>query len=155
MKKIIALFLTLTMLFSIALAESIDLSSLSYDELVILVNRAQLEMMKSDKWQEVEVPPGTYIVGKDIPAGQWTIAVHDAGYVDFEIGTAIKNNGEIDFMSCLDDYKHITLIGKANFLYTEGDTTSYAIELLDNWYVVITTGSILFTPYKGNSFSFK
>ncbi len=155
MKKIIALFLALTMLYSIALAESIDLSSLSYDELIILVNRAQLEMMKSDKWQEVEVPPGTYIVGKDIPAGQWTITVHDGGYVDFEIGTAIKNNGEIDFMSCLDDYKHITLIGKSNFLYTEGNTTSYTIELRDNWYVVITTGSIIFTPFAGNSFTFK
>ena len=155
MKKVFTFILILIVLFSVALAENIDLSSLSYGELISLINQAQLEIMKSDKWQEVEVPPGTYIVGKDIPAGQWTISVHDSGYVDFEIGTAIKKNGEIDYMSCLDDYKHITLIGKSSFLYTEGNTTSYSLELLDNWYVVITTGSIIFNPYKGNSFVFK
>lgn len=154
MKKLVCIILVIILIPTLAIAD-IDLSSLSYDELISLINGAQLEIMKSDKWQEVEVPPGTYVVGKDIPAGQWTIAVHDSGYVDFEIGTAIKSNGEIDYMSCLDDYKHITLIGKSSFLYTEGNTTSYSLELLNNWYVVITTGSIIFTPYKGNNFTFK
>lgn len=154
MKKLICVILVIILMPIVAIAD-IDLSSLSYNELVSLINKAQLEIMKSDKWQEVEVPPGTYIVGKDIPAGHWTIAINDSGYADFEIGTTIKSNGEIDYMSCLDDYKHITLIGKSSFLYTEGNTTSYSLELLNNWYVVITTGSIIFTPYKGNNFTFK
>ena len=32
-----------------------------------------MEMMKSDKWQEVRVPVGVWEVGKDIPAGHWSI----------------------------------------------------------------------------------
>lgn len=155
MKKATALMLTLLLLLSVALAESIDLSSLSFDELVLIVNKAQLEMMKSDRWQEVEVPPGTYLVGQDIPAGKWTISVYDSSYVDFEIGSSIKDNGEIDLIPSINEYKHITLKGKSNFLYEQGDTTSYSLDLKEGWYVVITTGSIIFSPYTGNNFTFK
>lgn len=156
MRKVIALIMSILMIIlaSVAVAD-VDISNLSYEELVALVNEAQMLMMKSDKWQVVDVPPGTYLVGKDIPAGQWQLSVYDESYVDFEIGTAIKDNGEIDYMACYQDYKHITLKGKRCVLYSEGDTTTYSIELKDGWYVVITTGSILFSPFTGNTFKFK
>ena len=75
MKKMLAFALCLSMLVPCmcALSESIDLSDLSIEELAMLRDRCQMEMMKSDKWQEVRVPVGVWEVGKDIPAGHWSI----------------------------------------------------------------------------------
>ena len=72
MKKLIIVFLSVCMAISCAYSESIDLSGLSYDELVALKDRIDLAIWNSQEWQEVEVPQGLYVVGKDIPSGTWT-----------------------------------------------------------------------------------
>lgn len=77
MKKIFALALALLMFVSVAAAESIDLSSLSYDELVILQQRLNAEIVSRPEWKRVMVPPGEYLVGVDIPEGSYSLTCEE------------------------------------------------------------------------------
>lgn len=157
MKKIISIFLVLIIIVSCSsvIAEDIDISNLSYDELITLVNKAQLLMMASDKWQEVEVPEGTYLIGQDIPAGKWTISCNEHYYVNLDVGYKLKPNGDIDMLADLDTYMHASLYGPKYVLYNEGDSSFISWELKEGQYIHIDNGSAYFTPYKGNSFTFK
>ena len=73
MKRLFILILAALILAGSAAADSIDLSSMSYDELVALREQLNLAIWNCQEWQEVTVPEGTYIIGKDIPAGHWSI----------------------------------------------------------------------------------
>lgn len=73
MKKLIALILVLVFVPVLSFADLPDLSGLSFDELIQLRDQLNLAIWNSDKWQQVKVPAGFYIIGKDIPAGHWTI----------------------------------------------------------------------------------
>ena len=74
MKKLFSALLAVLMLCTAsASAKTIDLSSMSYDELVALKDQINLALWESEKWEEVTVPQGVYQVGADIPAGHWTI----------------------------------------------------------------------------------
>lgn len=75
MKKLVSFFLTALLLFSAASADPVDLSGLSFDELVALRDQINLAIWNSQEWQEVTVPAGIWQVGKDIPAGHWSIRV--------------------------------------------------------------------------------
>lgn len=151
MKKLIA-FVTailLILLSSVAIAD-VDVSGLSYDELVDLVNKAQYEMMKTDKWEEVVVPEGIYIIGRDIPAGRWTISAPPKVYVIYVyVGKTMYDEFSVNFDSMTG------LHGTQYSLYKEGDTSSITYDLKDGMILQIKSGSGIFTPYTGNGFSFK
>ena len=68
------LFALLFSVSTFASAETIDLSGLSYDELIALKQKLNLAIAQSDEWKQVTVPIGNYIVGEDIPAGVYTVA---------------------------------------------------------------------------------
>lgn len=152
MKKALSLFLCIAISLSVSFAVAdVDISGLSYDELVELVNKAQMEMMKSDKWQEVLVPEGIYQVGKDIPAGHWTISAPPKGVTYVGYGTSLESDG-----SGLDNIINgASLTGIDTYSYDVGDTTQVSWELKEGQYVEIGTSSAVFTPFTGNSFSFK
>ena len=156
MKKFIVAILSLIMILtcSFSLAD-VDISGLTYDELVNLVNEAQMLIMKSDKWQEVEVPEGTYLIGTDIPAGKWTISCNEHYYVELEVGYKIKPNGSVDMLADMDNYMYSSLYGQKYSLYNEGDTSFITWDLKEGQYIRISKGSAYFTPFKGNSFKFK
>jgi hypothetical protein len=73
MKKAIALVLILILAAMPVLAEQIDLSGLSFDELRQLQTRISHELTTRPEWKSVTVPAGFYQVGVDIPAATWTI----------------------------------------------------------------------------------
>ena len=94
MKRIICIVICL-MIPVCVVAESIDLSSLSFDELRILQTRISKELTTRTEWKSVPVPPGMYLVGRDIPAGEWTITCGDANYsyVSVECGRETDETG--------------------------------------------------------------
>ena len=92
MKRLISVLL-LMMMVSCACAEDIDLSGLSYAELVALKDRINLAMWESEEWQEVTVPDGIWEVGKDIPAGTWTVSVPGRSYLWVRYGDKLSRNG--------------------------------------------------------------
>lgn len=134
-------------------ADSIDFSSMSFAELVELQNNVNLALWNSDEWQEVTVPEGVWTVGQDIPAGKWTIKVPAKGYIHIYWCDKLDEFGAVSYKGKL--YEIYTLKGKQRSSYTEGDTTEITLNLQEGQYVGVDNGDAIFTPYAGNSFSFK
>lgn len=80
-KKFITIIITISVIIGVipalAVSDGIDLSAMSFDELLALRQQVNMAIWQSDGWQAVEVPAGMYQVGVDIPAGKWTITAGD------------------------------------------------------------------------------
>lgn len=151
MKTKISLLLACVLLAMTPLAYAdYDISGLSYGELVELVNQAQMAMMQMDEWQEVTVPAGVYRIGVDIPAGRWTIkAPPQVNYITIVIGDELKNANSVKLI------RDWVVHGSENILYHEGDATYITIVVEDGQYLEVKHGDAIFTPYQGNSFTFR
>lgn len=137
MKKVIMLVLALVLAGSLALAE-VDLSGMTFDELVDLRNQVDQAIWASDGWQEVVVPGGEYEVGPEIPAGKWTIST-DSLMTMMDVYKSAEKKG--DFTG-LEDSK----------VLSEGET--YNVTLKEGQYVTIT-GAVTFKPYTSAALGFK
>lgn len=72
MKKLILIVIAFSMFLSCAHAE--NLSEMSVDDLVALRNAINAELAGRPEWKQVTVPAGTWVVGKDIPAGEYSVS---------------------------------------------------------------------------------
>ena len=148
MKKVVfyVVFL-LTLLSAVsASAQNFDLSQFSYSELQSIVTQATKEMMSRSEFQAVEVPLGVYQVGKEIPAGQWTVTKADKAWMsEVETGSTLK-----------EDHNGIDMWGSGyNSSVLSDDNPSRTINLVDGYYVEISMGAVIFSTPTGPSFSFK
>lgn len=76
MKKLLITLLLTAILSPAAIASvDIDIASLSLDELLALRQQVDAAIWENEDWHEALVPQGDYIVGKDIPAGDWSISL--------------------------------------------------------------------------------
>lgn len=151
MKKILCLVIAACMFFSVSMAENIDLSSLSLEELAALRDRCQMEMMKSDQWQEVTVPVGVWEVGKDIPAGHWSITS--------ALDTAWMGWGGITYCDKLDASGKKVDIWESDIYYSTSvrnpeseasvEATTVDIDVAEGTYIIIEFSPMIFTPYTG------
>ena len=152
MKKLFSLVLISLILVSPALAE-VDLSGLSFDELVALRAQVDAAIWASDGWQEVIVPTGTYMIGRDIPAGYWTIRPVAGQWSDVAWGPKLDESGiKLDTWS---GYAEEILISDSSSLYSNGDTENVSWDLKEGTYIVIEYSSVVFTPFTGFNFGFK
>lgn len=146
MKKVASIVLMIMMLTSLAFAassaEGIDLSSLSYDELIALSSKINLELMSRPEFKTVKVPPGAYKVGVDIPAGKWTITATD-GACEVYWGKSLDEYGvDVPWSDRIDD------------LDDWGSNTSVSWDLVDGTFIVINRNAVTFTPYVPVSLGF-
>ena len=139
MKKLLLSIVIFSLLFSCAGAESVDLSALSFADLLSLRSALDAEILSRPEWKEVTVPPGEYTVGIDIPAGVYSI--EHAG----------KRSGNFCVWgAAVDDYKANggllinTTISK--------DNPFLARLVLKDGNVLETNTTILMTPYQGLGF---
>lgn len=140
--------------------KAIDLSGLSFDELVALKTKIDLAIWNSQEWQEVTVPQGVWVVGEDIPAGTWTVTcATEPGwrYCYLDWGEVLQSNGQSVAVKSGTryDYKYIY---NPNYRYYEiGDgDTSYTFTVRNGDYIVIKSAPAVFTPYAGQpSLGFK
>ena len=77
MKKILCVLLILCII--PACVSASGLSELTFDELRILQQTINEEIRSRPEWKSVEVPCGIYTVGKDIPAGEYSITMGKNG----------------------------------------------------------------------------
>ena len=154
MKRLISIFLLL-MMASCACAEDIDLSGLSYAELVALKDRINLAMWESNEWQEVTVPEGLWTVGKDIPVGHWTISVNGKSSITITCGNLLDaTQKQISYNSSVFYYKKI--YGPKSYFFSEGMTNYIDLWLYEGYHIDISGGAVVFTPYTGKpSLGFK
>lgn len=163
MKRIVAILMVILLIAPSAMAapqvtaaNSIDLSNLTYEELVALKDRINLAMWQLDEWQEVTVPQGVWKVGEDIPAGHWTIKT-DAAMANITICDALNESGKnADIWESKVYYSETVHSATYTFFDAESDRLEIDFELAKGMYVIIDYGSAVFTPYAGKpSLGFK
>ena len=147
MKKLLALILILVCVTSCAAAESIDLSGLSFDELVALKERINLAIWECQEWQEVTVPQGLYVVGEDIPEGTWTIKAATDHFTAISFGDTLAENGiEVAYSK---NYGSGAAYSKDSRIYRESDPLEFTFTAKKGDYVLVDYAPALFTPYTG------
>lgn len=97
MKKVMAVLFALVIMAcsSFSIAEGIDISTLSDDELVALMARVQEEIVARHIEGTANLAGGTYIVGKDFPAGSYIYTCLASGE-DWGNVTIYSDKGEGD-----------------------------------------------------------
>ena len=97
MKKLIAILILCAMLFSTAYASDIDLSGMTTEELLELNHQIQLVLFNENLVNGIVINPGEYIVGDDLPAGNYRIEVilPDSA---FAFGSACVYNADDRFL---------------------------------------------------------
>lgn len=143
MKKFICILLCALVITAPATAAtttlgSIFLEDLSFQDLLTLDYWLSMEMAKRPEWKNVTVPPGAYEIGVDIPSRWWDITLKDKEY-----GFAAIYYGEY-----LD--RSSTQIEWSSMIYNgmlEDDQPTISIYLEDDNYIVIQSGSVVFTPH--------
>ena len=150
MKKLLSLVLILALLLPAVGMADVDLSGLTFAELVALREQIAQELTTRPEWKEVTVPIGVWKVGEDIPAGHWTITAQRGLYSSVSIGTALDAlKQDIDIMSTKVYYSEMLLSGDAGYSSGFGNRQSLDIELQNGYYVVIAYGPAVFSPYTG------
>ena len=135
---------------SIALAE-IDVSSMTFDELIELQAQITQEITNRPEWNNVEVPAGGYEVGVDIPVGRWTISVGDDVSICMITYGSELNESKTDVDASCENYAVLQLGNNA----TWGNGLSTSIELTEGNYICIWYSNVIFTTYINPSFDFK
>ena len=127
----------------------VDLTGMTYDELVALQDQINLAMWNSQEWQEVTVPQGIWVVGKDIPEGHWTIRPVEGVYAYISYGNTLESNQkEVSYKS--KNYYHESICSVSSIVYDQGeDLTQMDIEVTSGSYICIESGDVVFTPYTG------
>lgn len=147
MKKIICIIMILLLSPVFALAE-VDLSGMSYQELVALKEQINLAIWNSKEWQEVTVPQGIWEVGKDIPAGKWTVKCASDNCTSIRYGDELSDNKmEVKVTS----YFYTELVYSPNSSKYDPATTltEITIDAKKGDYIEIVFSSAIFTPYSG------
>ena len=147
MKRLICTLIVILLVVSSAMAE-VDLSAMSYDELVSLKDQVQLAIWQSKEWQEVEVPKGVYTVGKDIPAGKWTVLAADGAKCYIKWGDLLEPSG-VDVSWDGSIFVSEILYSPTYRNYDFGDATQVTWDLKDGNYFIVESGIAVFTPYSG------
>ena len=158
MKKLLPMILAALLCLSLASAlADIDLSGMTYDELVSLKDKINLALWNSAEWQEVTVPQGVWKVGEDIPAGHWTIKATDGVMCEIYYCDAIDTTGRSPDFGNVNELilKYIKSSSRKSFKENE-DLTEIDINMSDGHYLIINDGNVIFTPYSGKpSLGFK
>lgn len=131
-------------------AGSADISGLSFDELVKTKEQINTALWDSQGWKEVEVTAGVWEIGKDIPAGHWTISMRPGRYTQIFYCEKVKpvelrpdNSGE----------SHTTVIAAPDSSAADLYPQSYSYDMKEGCYF-ICDDTVVFTPYAGPDFSF-
>lgn len=156
MKKLMIILLTVCLMVSYAAAEEIDLSGMTFDQLVALKNKINLAIWNSHEWQEVTVPQGVWIVGEDIPAGKWTIRCADLGRNDYLLKcTNIKWGAEYDPVTgsipWSKQYGDKEIYNPNSSDFKAGRVTEITVDLKDGYVVIIHDlyNKAVFSPFTG------
>jgi len=95
------------------------------------------------------------VVGKDIPAGKWTIKAANGIRATVYWGEKLDSSGmSLSYSSRI--YELETLYSVNHWSYGKGDTTEITWDLKEGQYFIVESGIALFTPYSGKpSLGFK
>lgn len=139
---ILSALITLTLVLS---ASAVDLSEMTFEELVALRDQLNLAIWNSKEWQEVTVPQGIWKVGEDIPSGKWTVKALPDKTTYIQVGELDSSGQKINIM------KRWVDVIIASETREETAPAEYTIDVKDGDYIYINpwNGPAVFTPYSG------
>lgn len=126
-----------------AKATDIDLSSLSFEQLLSIRDQVNAEMLTRPEWTEVSVPAGVYEVGVDIPEGMWTITAEEHAWISVFVGNEVD---ETRSYITSEHYVWETLTGKLSEFANETTNDTFTINLPKGYFISID-GPVVFTKY--------
>lgn len=137
MKRILTSLIALVMISTaVYVSAEVDLTGMSYAELVALRNQVETAILESGEYKEVEVPIGDWIVGTHIPAGEYKITAKDSNTTYIRVyADETKNSRDRAFGEGISD-----------------DESIGRLELKDGQAVEIGIGSAVFSPFVGLGF---
>ena len=129
MKRTFAVLIVMIVLSLPLLAMAdVDFTSMSTDELIAMKEQLMAELIDRGELKEVKVPSGEYIVGEQIPAGEYSIALAD---------------GEILAMITVNEYEQ---------MYTLSEDSGIGRIVLVDGDAVSVMSSVVFTKFAGLGF---
>ena len=146
MKRFFPVFLAAVLLISCAAADPVDLSVMSFDELVQLRDQLNIAIWNSQEWQEVTVPAGVWIVGQDIPAGHWTVRPLPGDYVNVTYFDRLDEYGKSVGLGWRGWGGTLTARGEGDITF--GEPTQVDLEMEEGMFFKCNH-SVIFTPYAG------
>lgn len=150
MRKIVCIVMVFVALLSCIAFAEIDVSDMSFSELVEARELITQAMWASDEWQEVEVPAGLYQIGVDIPAGYWTVRPAGVNTCMIKYGNTLEDNGnELDY-PCVSEQITDPEDGYAKY----NSITELSWQMEEGYYFS-TDQTVIFTPYQGTNLGFK
>lgn len=152
MKKVLVVIIALILVVSMSASADINLSDMSFEELKALQQQITLALWACDEWQEVEVPAGVYQIGKDIPAGKWTISPVSGGSLILVYGTKLDETGAN--IGMWDVICSELLYSKDSIWYPAGEPSNCTLILADGNYLILEDDTI-FTIYVPATLGFK
>ena len=135
MKKLISVALALLLFVSCAMAETVDLSRLTFSELTALQSRIASEIISRPEWKSVTIPAGCWRIGEDIPAGAYSMESADGLSVSIIVWGKTKDD-YITNGGCIYNYP----------LYEKGDIIGKIV--LENGWLLDIRYSIILRPAK-------
>lgn len=133
MKKIIALFIVMTLSFSIAFADIPDIKSLTTDELYKLHEEIIKQLGERNELPSFNAPIGYYVAGKDFPVGKYLITSPSVTY--------------ITLYNSMDDYKNNNPIQRKTTIYDSDE--GKVVDFTEGMVVAVDMSGGRFEPYKG------
>jgi len=155
MKRVMTVLFVACMLIPAIAFATVDLSDMSFEELIALKDQIDLAIWSREEWQEVKVPSGVYVIGEDIPAGKWTIKASDGINAVVKWGDVLAESGvDLDYGKL---YEYQSLYSPTYSYYQEdADTTEVTYDMKEGQYFIVSSGTVLFSPYAGKqSLGFK
>lgn len=139
MKKMICALMIALLLPSVCMAE-IDLTGMSYDELIELSKQIGLAIMSHDGFDSVVVPRGLWKVGEDIPEGMWVLSSADGGIVNIVYGTVVDSSEN-----------SMNQFESENVGQSLKDDETWTVKAVDGNYFCITYGDVRFSSNTGST----
>ncbi|MBQ1790157.1 MAG: hypothetical protein II008_08270 [Oscillospiraceae bacterium] len=145
MKRYFVLFIVSLFFAATAAADTtdIDLSGLSFDELVALREQINLAIWNSEEWQEVTVPAGVWEIGKDIPVGHWSVKPVD-GSIAYIIYCEELDEMGFSYKSRTPHYSKTIISASHN--QHDDSFNEMDFEMENGWYF-INESAVVFTPF--------
>lgn len=139
MKKIVSVLLLAVILISAAAVAEVDLSRVPFDDLLALRDQVQRELISRPEWKAVEVPAGTWYVGTEIPAGDYSL------YPATDRGSVIHLWGK-----AIDDYN--TDGGMIISTYLRETTDGYGKVELKSGNILVISKPVILAPVQSFGF---
>ena len=131
MKRFLCTLLIMCTICACSFADSVDLSAYTFDELKALQEAISAEIVTRPEWKETKIPSGQWVVGTDIPVGEYRITIPEGSAAHLNI----IDPSERKTKQTVIDW----------FAFNDTDFLGKMI-LKEGYIITLSAGSVIFSP---------